>query len=771
MGFLFFSPFRRLGLPLLTALALWAFVPANSAAKTVLLLHSWSPSHPRCLESREGVRQVFPFQGEVGLLEDHLYANMAAPPSGETAVALLKERYGDCEIQLVLTAGDAAFSWFLDWGDQVFPNTPMVFFGVTDVAEERFPRHSAGITGVPLTFDFRENANLAMRLFPNRKNWVWLEPGKRTDSPARQAFSATMKELDFPCNLEVYPQKVLEENPGLLDRKMAEGYVLFLAPHLGPIQGFAHSLPRWAPLRHRRNQAPVFVFWEHLVKDGYFGGWVASDIHQGRMAAQMARSILQGIPAQAVPVAQASPNHYAFNYHQLENFGISRKELPGNAVIYNVPQTFYRQHRGKILWAALVMAIQLALFIILLIFVLWRHRQFHRLTDKDRLYRQIFEQSPCGIMVEDENGNVLEANAKLCDMLGYTAGEMRGMHVQKLTPDFRENVQKRIRELAQGGFFRHDVVNLRKDGTGYPVELVEQGIRLSREKRAILVLSLGIQERLDRENQLKKNLARYQRFLEGLSLFLLIVDADMVVMDYWISRDDMFMVQPERLPGKKVTELELPGLLVEKIQQLVKEVYGQVHPPSCQVECFTPRGLQMMELRVIPLEDGRALVEIREEEKKASPPEVNTTTETVPVQKVDREEPQAPTPAPAPKAPKTSTILVVDDEEVVRTLAETILDVEGYAVLSAEDGDVAVEMVREHPEVALILLDMTMPRMSGDKALAAIREISDVPVILTSGYQEKDSSLCQEKFQTSGFLQKPFHMQDLLEMVKNLLSD
>src|SRR5262249_7505126 len=85
---------------------------------------------------------------------------------------------------------------------------------------------------------------------------------------------------------------------------------------------------------------------------------------------------------------------------------------------------------------------------------------------------------------------------------------------------------------------------------------------------------------------------------------------------------------------------------------------------------------------------------------------------------------------------KRKTILVVDDEEIVRRTASVTLDTHGYRVFLAANGQEAVDLFAGMAdEISLVLLDLTMPVMSGEATLRRLRAIRpDVPVILSSGY-------------------------------------
>jgi PAS domain S-box-containing protein len=122
--------------------------------------------------------------------------------------------------------------------------------------------------------------------------------------------------------------------------------------------------------------------------------------------------------------------------------------------------------------------------------------------------------------------------------------------------------------------------------------------------------------------------------------------------------------------------------------------------------------------------------------------------------------------APVASAARSGTILLVDDEEYVRRLAERALTRRGYRVLLANDGAEAVEAFRkERRNIDLVVLDLTMPVMDGRQAMEAIRAIDpSVKVVLSSGFTEHDLST-RGKSGDAIFLQKPYLPSQLLEVV------
>ena len=119
----------------------------------------------------------------------------------------------------------------------------------------------------------------------------------------------------------------------------------------------------------------------------------------------------------------------------------------------------------------------------------------------------------------------------------------------------------------------------------------------------------------------------------------------------------------------------------------------------------------------------------------------------------------------------TGTILIVDDEEIIRDTASRILEYCGYTVLTASDGEQGIDLFRkEHQHIDGIILDMSMPRMSGLDALGELKKIDpSAKILLSSGF--RDDPRVQEciSIGVGGFIQKPFTLSEFAANVYFLL--
>lgn len=119
------------------------------------------------------------------------------------------------------------------------------------------------------------------------------------------------------------------------------------------------------------------------------------------------------------------------------------------------------------------------------------------------------------------------------------------------------------------------------------------------------------------------------------------------------------------------------------------------------------------------------------------------------------------------------TVLLVDDEEIVRKVTRRMLEELGFSVVAVSSGEEAVEMFRKRrQDIVCVILDMTMPGMNGEMTGRALRDIDpNVPIVLTSGYNEKEvmGRITSDYF--SDVIQKPYKVGLLAAKLQQVLQD
>lgn len=115
------------------------------------------------------------------------------------------------------------------------------------------------------------------------------------------------------------------------------------------------------------------------------------------------------------------------------------------------------------------------------------------------------------------------------------------------------------------------------------------------------------------------------------------------------------------------------------------------------------------------------------------------------------------------------TVLLVDDDETVRSIGREMLEEFGYDVITAEDGREALKKYQQADDIRFVLMDLTMPHMDGEQAFRELRKLNpQINVIMSSGYNEQEVS---QKFAgkgVCGFLKKPYQLSALQKAIQDL---
>lgn len=121
------------------------------------------------------------------------------------------------------------------------------------------------------------------------------------------------------------------------------------------------------------------------------------------------------------------------------------------------------------------------------------------------------------------------------------------------------------------------------------------------------------------------------------------------------------------------------------------------------------------------------------------------------------------------KAMEQLKILVVDDEQRMRKLVKDFLNKQGFVVLEAEDGEQAVDVFFANKDIALIILDVMMPKMDGWEVCREIRQYSQVPIIMLTAKSDEKDELLGFDLGVDEYISKPFSPKILVARVEAIL--
>ena len=117
----------------------------------------------------------------------------------------------------------------------------------------------------------------------------------------------------------------------------------------------------------------------------------------------------------------------------------------------------------------------------------------------------------------------------------------------------------------------------------------------------------------------------------------------------------------------------------------------------------------------------------------------------------------------------TELILVVDDEQDIRTLLRILFEREGWCVAEAANGQEAVDYIADHPDVSLIVMDIMMPGMDGINTAAAVRSMTRAPILFLTARSSDADKIAAYRSGGDDYIVKPFHATDLRLKVRAML--
>ncbi len=237
-----------------------------------------------------------------------------------------------------------------------------------------------------------------------------------------------------------------------------------------------------------------------------------------------------------------------------------------------------------------------------------------------------------------------------------------------------------------------------------------------------------------------------------------------------VSLGNVSMGAEELVPYGKLTNVELNSGIYALLEVkdsgrgMSLETLGKIFDPFFTTK-FTGRGLGLAAVLGI-IQGHQGGITVESDEGVGTTFRVVLPTFPAPVIAEEGE-----TPDERFNTPVTTTVLVIDDEADVIAMAQEILETEHYKVLAEMNPIKGIQLYKQRQtEVGVVLLDLTMPEMSGKEVVDALQAINPaVKIIISSGYSEDEVDKKIGRAKVSGFIQKPYRLQSLLALVQSVI--
>jgi PAS domain S-box-containing protein len=391
--------------------------------------------------------------------------------SGDSYKQLLREfykqKYHDQKFDLIIAQSPGVLRFLLNYGDELFPATPIVF-GTTEKSRFEGIHLKPNVTGVLFELNFAATVDLAMKIQPDLKSVVVISGSDEKDSVYLASALPQLKKFEGRVEMTYWTGLSMEEMEKRLATLPAHTGILYLTVNR---DGSGESFTPTEALARivKASQVPIYVMADRFIGGGVLGGFVVSLDEEAGEVARLAERVLAGEKPADLPVRVADTNRYEFDWRQLRRWGIDDKSLPTGSILLSQSPSFWQQYKWSI---AAITTISILQTLLLLGLLLGRSRRRRAEEVRNRL-AAIVESSDDAILSKDLNGTITAWNEGATRMYGYSSAEVVGKNISILSPpelkDELSDILERIR-LREG--VRHlETVRVTKDGRRIDISL------------------------------------------------------------------------------------------------------------------------------------------------------------------------------------------------------------------------------------------------------------------------------------------------------------
>ena len=356
---------RRINFIIFISSFLLFFPDASSAlshmsSKKILIVNSYHKGYLWSDRIMDGIDSIFTSFKEYDVYYEYLDSKRnSSPEYMEYLKQIFVLKYSRNDFDMIILSDDNAFNFILQFRNTLFKNVPIVFCGINNYDPSMIKGY-CDITGIAEYYDPAKTQQAALILFPEKDLYISICDNTESGIINQKLFIESAKKLPKNIRIEFWERlssRELEEKI----KNAPSNSILFYTDFNRDGDGKVIST-REASQFLTKSKVPVFGRQEWLLGKGLFGGMIVSGYYQGRTAAQMAISILNGKDADSIPVVAESANRYMFDYMMMKKYNIKISDLPEDSIVINEPSSFYDFYRKNKIY---VLGISLIFLIII----------------------------------------------------------------------------------------------------------------------------------------------------------------------------------------------------------------------------------------------------------------------------------------------------------------------------------------------------------------------------------------------------------------------
>jgi len=429
---------------------------------------------------------------------------------------LFKYKFRQNSFDVVIASDNDALSFIVEHHKELFAFTPVVFCGINNFQDSMLKGLDL-FTGVVEEIDIKSTLEVALKLHSDIKKVVFINDRTTTGIAVKNEVLQIAPVFENRIEFEFFDDFDISELKEKIWKLPRDSIVLLSVVNRDRSGNFfAHE--ESLALIYNESSVPIYSFWDTYMGRGIVGGRLTSGYHQGRTAAEIALSILEGKNVKEIPVVRDSPNSYMFDYQQLKLFNIKQSDLPAGSIIINEPDNIYTRYKTYILSGLLTMSSLVMIIAVLLTIMFYRKKMEKVLRDSEKRYRDFYENAPDMYHSINKDGIIIYCNETEARMLGYRKDEIIGRPLSDFFTDESKKFHAKEFPSLKDKKVHLDVKRefIRKDGSTFTASM---NISTEVDEKGELIKTKTIARDLTERKRVEE-LKKSQEQLRSLSAYL-----------------------------------------------------------------------------------------------------------------------------------------------------------------------------------------------------------------------------------------------------------
>lgn len=362
--------------------------------KSVLFISSYSQSFPTVPEQLEGIYSVFT-PNNIDIDIEYMDTKRFMDEEWKKLFYIsLQHKLDRVEpYNGIIVGDDNALDFVMEFQEDLFPDTPIVFFCVNSFSLALEAAENNYITGIIEESSLKENIELALKINSNTKKIIGIVDNTLTGSGDKAQFyyqSQFFPEILFE-DINSSEHSIDEMKEILLD--IEEDSILFYFSMFEDKYGNVMTIKEAVEIIADHTNVPVYrTGYSGGIGQGLFGGKVVAYKESGALAAEILYKIIAGTPIEQFEIITRSPNQYVFDYKLIKKFNISKSLIPKESIFINKELRFYEVYPTLTINALAVMIIIIIIIIILGFDNIKRRRMEKTLQENQDELSSLFEE-------------------------------------------------------------------------------------------------------------------------------------------------------------------------------------------------------------------------------------------------------------------------------------------------------------------------------------------------------------------------------------------